>query len=556
MISRINNVLLRLSKRAESNARAALIQTFVDVGPLSTLLTATDHQIVYGRRGTGKTHAFAFLANIQESNGDVAVSVDLRNIGSSGGIYSDTTRDLTDRATCLLVDTLAAIHEQLYGYFLTCPTAPDLSQSGPAIDELADAITEVMVVGSVEREEHTSRSRTEGSNVDLAIDISTGLPTARASHSSEVRAGRQDIERVVRSGSERLHVNFGSTGAAFRRITDLLSPHRLWVLLDEWSSLPLDLQPYLADLLRRSLLPTSGITVKIAAIDQRSSFQLRHESSDYLGIEVGADAAADIDLDDFMVFDNDAKRAKSFFQDLICRHAQAIAAGTEYEKDIAVDSAELIRAAFTQTRAFEEFVRASEGVPRDAINILSTAAQLALEKQISVEHIRVAARKWYQRDKDKSVSANPTAHDLLHQIIDTVIGERRARAFLLQSGISHPLIDALHDARVLHVLKRNISTHDQPGIRYDVYKLDYGCYVDLIATSKEPLGLLPGEDDLGQGAYIEVPPDDYRSIRRAILDLSKISQVKEAKRRMQPTLFTFAADTERSTTHEQFNRGD
>jgi hypothetical protein len=110
----------------------------------------------------------------------------------------------------------------------------------------------------------------------------------------------------------------------------------------------------------------------------------------------------------------------------------------------------------------------------------------------------------------------------LRKIIDTVIGDRRARAFLLQSGESHPLIDTLYDARVLHILKRNVSTHDQPGVRYDVYKLDYGCYVDLIATVKAPLGFLPSEDDNGQGGYIEVPPDDYRSIRRAILDLSQI----------------------------------
>jgi hypothetical protein len=69
-------------------------------------------------------------------------------------------------------------------------------------------------------------------------------------------------------------------------------------------------------------------------------------------------------------------------------------------------------------------------------------------------------------------------------------------------------------------LKRNISAPDKPGLRYDSYKLDYGCYVDLVATSKGPIGLLPyvdEEDD--ELKYIEVPPDDYRSIRRAILDL-------------------------------------
>ena len=96
-----------------------------------------------------------------------------------------------------------------------------------------------------------------------------------------------------------------------------------------------------------------------------------------------------------------------------------------------------------------------------------------------------------------------------------MIRERKARAFLLQSGKKNILIDSLYDARVLHILKRGISTHDQPGVRYDVYKIDYGCYVDLLTTHNSPQGLLQIDD----GNYVEVPPDDYRSIRRAILDI-------------------------------------
>lgn len=91
---------------------------------------------------------------------------------------------------------------------------------------------------------------------------------------------------------------------------------------------------------------------------------------------------------------------------------------------------------------------------------------------------------------------------MLHWIVDDVIAHRRARAFLIEAGRPPDLITTLFDARVLHVLKRNVSAHDQPGVRYDVYKLDYGCYVDLLTTAKTPLGLLQSED----GSYVDVPP--------------------------------------------------
>jgi len=239
---------------------------------------------------------------------------------------------------------------------------------------------------------------------------------------------------------------------------------------------------------------------------------------DYVGIELGADASADVNLDDFMVFDNDAQRATRFFQELLFKHYRGALEANELATGLS-SAVELVRYAFTQRNAFEEFVRAAEGVPRDAINVLSLAAQKAYGEPLSVPIIRGAAKAWYQRDKEAAASANEQARHLLHWIIDEVIGQRKARAFLLRADVRHELIDALFDSRVLHLVKRGISTHDQPGVRYDVYRIDYGCYVDLLTTAKSPVGLLPGETEDGKEVFIEVPPDDYRAIRRAILDL-------------------------------------
>jgi hypothetical protein len=326
--------------------------------------------------------------------------------------------------------------------------------------------------------------------------------------------------RVKESGAPRHRVHFGVVGQALERLLSTLAPRRLWVLLDEWSVTPLELQPYLADLLRRSLFPVRGITVKMGAIEQRTQFQLPGRTGDYIGIELGADAAADLNLDDFMVFENDAHRATAFFQELLFKRYKSADNGALLPG--LQSAAHLVQQAFTQRNTLEEFVRAAEGVPRDAINILALAAQKAEANPISTPQIRTAAKTWYQRDKEAAVAANTLARSLFHWIIDEVIGHRRARAFLLRSGTQHELIEALFDARVLHLLKRNISAHDQPGVRYDVYKLDYGCYVDLLTTAKAPGGLLPmGAEAEDTPSFLEVPPDDYRAIRRAILDLKQ-----------------------------------
>ncbi len=92
---------------------------------------------------------------------------------------------------------------------------------------------------------------------------------------------------------------------------------------------------------------------------------------------------------------------------------------------------------------------------------------------------------------------------------------------MLKSNENDVLIDYLYDARILHIIKQNVSSKDTPGVRYNVYSIDYGCYVDLINTARAPKGLFEAEIDDDQTEFIDVPRDDYRSIRRAILDLQK-----------------------------------
>jgi hypothetical protein len=109
----LNRVLMRLTRRSENNDPEKLVNTFVDVGPLFSLLSSRDHQVFYGRRGTGKTHALLYLADQVRTQGDWPVYIDLRRIGSSGGIYSDESIPLPERGTRLLLDALGRLHDAL-----------------------------------------------------------------------------------------------------------------------------------------------------------------------------------------------------------------------------------------------------------------------------------------------------------------------------------------------------------------------------------------------------------------------------------------------------------
>ena len=155
---------------------------------------------------------------------------------------------------------------------------------------------------------------------------------------------------------------------------------------------------------------------------------------------------------------------------------------------------ETLRLLFTQVTALQELVRAAEGVPRDALNIVARAAVRAGDSRIATDHVRAAAAQVYTTTKAALLNGVPVAQRLLDVIIQDVISAKKARAFLLlQEHTEHPLIQRLVDDRILHIIKRGYSHSDRPGIRYDVLQIDYGCYVQLLATQSAPQTLFGAE---------------------------------------------------------------
>jgi len=513
-LTALHKVLIGFNKRAERVSDEILAQSFVDSAPLFDLLASKNNQVIYGRRGTGKTHALKYLAQTVSKAGEYPVYIDLRSVGSNGSIYNDGSRPLAERASTLVIDVLNALYDELYSVaLLAIDSALHPEQITLRLDDLSAAIQSVRISGTVEEEVQDNATTSSQSNltakaalgVHNSAELGGGLATAHSKASAQ---------RVKRTGNEVIHLNFGTIGTALHGLISVLGAPRLWLLIDEWSEVPLDLQPYLADLLRRTVLPISALTLKIAAIEHRSSFSILKGGGSYIGLELGADVAADLNLDDFLVFDNNQSKSTTFFKTLIFRHYETSAdAPIKF-----ADADAMVQFAFTQSPVFEEFVRAVEGVPRDALNLAAKIATKAFGQKIAMAHVRNAARDWYQQDKQAVIRGNPELDSLLVRVIDDIIGQRKARAFLFPSNVRDPRIEQLFDSRLLHVLKKNVSSRDEPVVRYDVYKIDYGCHVDLVNTTKAPLGLFEYDD-----GFVDVPRDDYRSIRRAILRLDQLS---------------------------------
>jgi hypothetical protein len=473
----LNDLIQRVARRAEMSDPERLQKTFVEVRQITAAMRSIDHGVVYGRRGTGKTHAFTHLGRKLEDGGDLTILIDLRRIGSNGGLYADVGEQFSLRASQLLIDVVEEIHNRL---FVIAVDENRFSGLLNQLDALGQAATSLRVEGPIERVEEKEEERKSDKKTrwELGATWPSGLSgNANSAKTDERKDRRKCIEK--RTGSELPRLRFGQLGRALEQICGSIAPARMWLLLDEWSSVPLDLQPILADMLKRVFFTCPGLTVKIGAIERRSCFVQRNSTSNYVGIELGADTGAALNLDEHLVNPDELGSVVNFYDRVLQKHLAIMA--EEIGMPWPVPVIELKKMMF-EGDAFLWLVRAAEGVPRDAINILGLAASYARKRKIRSADIQRAARTYYLQDKEKGIVGNRIAEEVWDILQREVVLQKRSRTFLLsrvREQMSTAMLD-LYDARLIHLLKPGLTAPSRPGVTYDGYAVDYGSYVNVL----------------------------------------------------------------------------
>lgn len=510
-------IMLAVSKILQRSERQVddekIVETFVDLGVVAQLANR-NNQVIYGRRGTGKTHVFRVLRSQleDESAANVVVYIDARTLGSSAQ-FSDESVELQRRVVALLRDIFGPIYNSMLEHIVE-RVSEDANRALAVLDQLIPAITETDK--TLQEEKRTTAESTSMSS-DLKASATVGDATkiglAIGGARGESRAETVE-QRFAKAGDDKI---------VFPALSDTLaevlkrSGAQLYLLIDEWSSLPADLQPYLSEFIKRTLLPLEDVTIKIAALEYRSHFSAKN-SVGVFGFELGADVATAPDLDDYYVFNRNPDRITDAYGEILLRHMNVELPPNYLADRYGVRAgADLGSKLFTQRPTLQELARACEGVIRDLINIFTKAffhAQRRGRDTIDQKAVLEGAREWFEQDKARSLDED--MNHALRRIVDVVIGGRRARSFLMQREFErHGLVQRLIDARVLHLMQRGYADKDNPGVRYNIYSLDYGTYVDLIGTSKQP------QIDMSESAAeadVVVPFDDKRSIRRIVLD--------------------------------------
>lgn len=440
----------KILDRSEKLDDAKTISTYVDIG-IRDKLSNENNQIIYGRRGTGKTHVLRLIGQYFAKQGDGLYSyIDARALGSSPQ-FRNIDLPIDHRCLSLFRDLFGVVEHDLLKY---CSTNLHGTQQNAALERLQELSTAI-----------------------------TGERKRKASVSSEKKEDKKQTETYDIVESNKI-----SFPDLYRPLEQILSNSntRLFILLDEWSEVPSDIQPFLAEFLKRTIIPNRHATLKISALENNSVFSVR-ENNRIVGLELGADIST-VDLDDYFIFGRNKERIMRFYSNVLYKHIDNCLAPDSLAFPWNITTPEqLVSNLFHDSSNLEELSLAAEGVVRDLIRIFVGSyyeARNANKGFIDKNFVRYAANNWFNQDKLNSLQSD--AKNGLTRISDLLLKRKRRRFGINTDLAAHPVIQELLAARVIHLLERGHVTSLNPGVRYNVYNLDYGTYVRFIDTQHEP----------------------------------------------------------------------
>ncbi|MCE0813121.1 ATP-binding protein [Buttiauxella sp. S04-F03] len=497
--------------RAERISYGSFLEIYSGYENISNIKNIMN-SVIYGRRGSGKTHLLKALAEViseefQEKR-IFPIYLDLRRIIPL--LSSDGLADVD--AILIFKYIMGEISYSLYENLNFILDVNEFDSSKSLVKDInGKLVTDYFSKIYLEIEGRTLRKSTDLKVSEEEVrSLNTGLDISR---DPRITLGTGNNQKTTKETSHRSHISILDITNSLENLLKELNLNGIMLLIDEWSELSSDIQPSLAEILKKTF-SAINVYLKIAAIPNRTALGHKSEKK-FIGLEDGGDIFG-YHLDLRYVFEVNKTQTRDFFNDLLYRHLTSIDKETidNFISNGKSSSSSFINLLFANV-ALNEILVACAGIPRDFINLFLNSydrfllSSTSSAKRINVKCMRAANSEWYEKDKKDQVDKNPTERVLLTEIVKEVVHKKKSMHFLIPEEYSNNKhIQNLIDFRVIHLRKNGYSHQDHAGISYNVYSVDYGCYNSLNIAKSKLESLMEGDLNV----------KDLRAIRRISLE--------------------------------------
>jgi hypothetical protein len=484
--SAIYRAVNHLAHKAEKLDEGIVTAAFVDMGHVDRIRNPTS-QYIEGRRGTGKTHLLMYLAsdvNLRlRDEKAIAAYLDVRGLRAESGEEPGDARGTAKRIFRELVAGIVAELRDIDSRYLwhnEVPTSrsPDewraAQRSREALAALENALRGEPIATrppKVTEENAISSSREGKLGVDLSLgsQVTSPLKVAATANASLSQGSSSQIEET---SEYEYRLAFGAIRQALEAFLAANDLACLYVCIDEWSSIPMGSQPLVAEYIKRTLLTSEKIAVKIAVLPFLSRLNTVVDG-EQVGFDRGGDIYAGLDLDNELVFARHPVRSQSLLTRLLFNHLKFLS--EQADSIFYATPEEAIEDLFTDP-ALRRLLVFSQGNPRDFLTLFRHAYLSFYDstaQEIGTRAVELAA-KTFGIEKLENIRENGDAQELFNRIIEDILQKERENTFLVHTRhAQHDSLLFLIHHRALHVWDESYSSPNVAGERFMVVAIDY-----------------------------------------------------------------------------------
>lgn len=374
-----------------------------------------NHEIIFGRRGTGKTTLFKALyyyANFGIAN-DAAIKciyIDMEDV------VPDDNEINTDEQKVIIIETyrkfLIEFLNQLLEFWDNLNSINkyyDISYTQEEIDIIGiklEVLFDLIVYGKktssnnieVEKSSEISEKAKESS---YSANIDFNSTPKLLSTVSKLSLNKHNKKKKIKEVSIQKEFIYTLDIYSIKKaIDDLISAFkldRLIICIDEFTrvdkGIKETIQPYIAQLIKDTFFRNSSISVKVSSLWNKTQIQQRQLNDERIGIELGEDIKRGIDLDT-MFFGNE--HSCSFFKKMIMNTCLLCETPDFLNNPNNINESDfiqfLIDSLYTDEESFKLMVCGSQGVPRIFGNLLISS----IDKRIENKKAKIDAQIVYE----------------------------------------------------------------------------------------------------------------------------------------------------------------
>lgn len=468
-----NQDLSKVLRYIEENIRITDQTTIDYLDPKRHLdrLKSKQNQVIFGRRGSGKSLLLKSLRNIDTDN-IASISINLED-------FKDIS--FPNSISHVLINILKSLKKSISGTYKIWQFSNWNKQRN--ILKLIDNQISHLEAKLLEPDSYNEKIREKSAN-KVSGKLSSGMGKSQAEMGTEMADELEKSREILKDKLNELKNEISNFKEIINGICKFTNKD-IFLILDDLYFIRKNEQPFFIDFFHR-ISKNTRLYLKIATIKQRSSLYLQTDT--FVGIEIGHDVqelSLDYTLEDF-------NNLVSFMKQLLKHINQKVGVNIDYN-NVLTDN------------AFRFLCLASGGVPRDFLTLFISLGEKMINgyKNISKPNvidcsIENLPNKMEAFNKDSAEEKTVLEH-YLQFIRNEIINTKKWNAFLISNSDVENFpkikqaIRELVDLRLVHLVNPNTSSAPSDGKRYSAYMVDIGLFPN--SNPRNFIQIEPGQKD-------------------------------------------------------------